>query len=180
MARCQLPLGLLSVPVSGHPVSGVARDGGESGRAATGAGLRPALPRRSSSDGEDILGQKGFRATEARKDVISRTFLDLEVASQETEECRSWGTGPYTKMDSVVFFQDLRGFFPLYLFLSSLRFSTNKIATKFKCICLLMEELVNCCSIMSPVEAEKTRMYVYCSLAVNIADCGTYLGLNIK
>lgn len=40
---------------------------------------------RSSSDGEDILGQKVFRGTEAKKDVVSFTLLDLEVASQETK-----------------------------------------------------------------------------------------------
>lgn len=43
-----------------------------------------------------------------------------------------------------------------------------------------MEELVSCCSIISPVEEEKTGMYAYCSLADNIAHYGTYIGFNIK
>lgn len=46
-----------------------------------------------------------------QKDVTSYTFLDLEVVSQEIKECRSWGTGLYTKMDFVIFFGVLRGFF---------------------------------------------------------------------
>lgn len=64
-----------------------------------------------------------------KKDVTSYTFLDLEVASQEIKECRSWGTGLYTKMDFVIFFGVLRGFFfPLHSFSSpSLRFAANQI-----------------------------------------------------
>lgn len=71
-------------------------------------------------------------------------------------------------------------FFSPYSFLSpSPRFAANKIA-KFKCICALMEELVRCYSIVSPVEVEKTRMCAYCSLSVITAHCGTYIGLNIE
>lgn len=95
---------------------------------------------RSSSDGEDILGQKGFRGTEVKKDVVSLTFLDLEFASQETKgSVEEVGrTGPYTKMDSVDFFGDFCLCFFLFPFLSSsTRFGTNKIAAKFKCLCLL-------------------------------------------
>lgn len=62
---------------------------------------------RSFSGGEDILGPKGFRGTEAKKNVVSFTFLDLEVASQETKGRVEVGEpSPYTKMDSVDFLGD--------------------------------------------------------------------------
>lgn len=124
----------------GHFVGGVAADGRESGKdwrsTATGAGPRSGFPSsgslrsdaRSSSGGEDILGQKGFRGAEAKKDAVSFAFLDVEVASQETKG----RTSRYAKMDSVDFFGDfclwvsLVWFFFLFPFLSSsTRFETN-------------------------------------------------------
>lgn len=171
----------LSVPVSGHPVSGAAQHG----RAATGAGLRPALPalppgprRLPRVTGKTSWGRRG---AEAEKDVTSYTFRDLESLPRKLK-CVEVGEPALTpKWILSSFSESCVVFFPLpFVLSSSLRFAADKIAAKFKCICLLMEELVSCCSIISPVEVEKARMYAYCSLAVNTAHFGTYIGLNIK
>lgn len=107
----------------GHRVCGVAQDGAEGGRAAAGAGLRPALPALCPVRCALLrwrgrhLRAEGLQGNRSKKrKMLSHAHSWIWKSLHRKLECRSWGTCPYTKMDSVVFFEDLCVFFPFIHF----------------------------------------------------------------